>query len=88
MIKWTPLEQVEDRILFWKDIYEESKGWVEGKLEFLMRIRATGEIRLFKPSPPDHRFLGIFQNIDFAQEWAEERLAKEKGAPEWAMSPF
>ena len=44
MIEWTPLEHVENRFLFWKDVYEESKGWVEGKLEFLMRIRANGEI--------------------------------------------
>jgi hypothetical protein len=72
-IEWTSLENREVRLVWWKlDSYREQEGWVEGKLEFLLRIWESGLIRLFREGRPDPLHLGTFKTAEIARHWAEE----------------
>jgi len=80
-IEWTPLENREERLVWWKlDSYREQIGWVENKPEFLLRIWESGKIRLFRDGRPDPKPLGTFKTAEIARQWAEE---VELQAPAW-----
>jgi hypothetical protein len=72
-IEWTLLEHREERLVLWKlDSYRQQEGWVEGKLEFLIRVWGSGKTRLFRDGHPDPTHLGTFKTAEKARQWAEE----------------
>lgn len=73
VIEWTPLEQQEERLFWLKlDSYGEQEGWVEGKLEFLIRVWENGKTRLFRDDYAEPMYLGTFKTAEMARQWAEE----------------
>jgi hypothetical protein len=69
-IEWTSLEHREER---WKrDSYQGQECWVDGKLEFLIRVWASGKTRIFRDGNPDPTHLGTFKTAEIARQWAEE----------------
>jgi hypothetical protein len=80
-IEWTSLEHREERLVWWKlDSYREQEGWVDGKLEFLIRVWESGKTRLFRDGCPDPIHLGTFKTVEIARRWAEEVELQE---PAW-----